>query len=607
MDSPRSPIGNPAELRVLAPPQHPEELGRLAHYRVLGVLGRGAMGIVFEAEDTHLRRLVALKVMSPHLAQADDARARFLREARAAAALKNDNIVTIYQVGEERGIPFLAMERLSGKSLDEWLRPDRRAGVLETLSIGKQITKGLAAAHEAGLIHRDIKPSNLWLESPRWRLKILDFGLARRNVGEFTVLTQDGALVGTPAFMAPEQARGEDLDGRCDLFSFGCVLYRMVTGRLPFQGPTMLAVLAAVTSEEPAEIRSINPEVPPSLADLIHRLLAKNPADRPRSARVVFEELGAIEKQWREGTTGPTPEPDRSAEGPTVTLPPTERTAPTAPPGTRTRAAWMGLAATAVGLSVLAILVTTITRWPAVPAAKGIPTSAPSMAIDLLELVDLRRDVLQGRFLRSANSHELRVVQEGPETIRAVLSLPWSPPRSYRLRVQLRSEKGFGPTGVDLVLASGPGRFTIFLDGSPKGGPTRAWGMRYLDEQSAAHDAKFQSLLSSGVRPAEAADRVGFDRVGRIEPPLFPTDKPTWIECTVQPGVATLSIDGKLIHRWVKDLDQLHRKGLLRRESGAASEDVELGLTFAPGGNYRLMEVLLEPLEGDAGHPLGSP
>src|SRR5687767_783577 len=152
--------------RFLGPPQAKDEIGRLAQYRVLKQLGQGGMGIVFQAEDERLRRPAALKVMRPDIAAQEDARSRFLREAQAAAKLKNDHIVTIYQVDEHDGVPFLAMEFLTGKSLDEWLRPDRRATAPETLALGKQIARGLAAAHAAGLVHRDIKPANLWLEAP---------------------------------------------------------------------------------------------------------------------------------------------------------------------------------------------------------------------------------------------------------------------------------------------------------------------------------------------------------------------------------------------------------------------------------------------------------
>lgn len=278
----------------LGPPQQTDEIGRLAQYRILKPLGQGGMGIVFQAEDQELRRLVALKVMRPDCAMQDQAQARFLREARTAASIKHDHVVTIHQVGEDRGVPFLAMEFLTGKSLDEWLRPDRRASVLETLAISRQIAKGLGAAHTVGLVHRDIKPANIWLESPSGRVKILDFGLARHIAGELTQLTHTGDLLGTPAFMAPEQVRGEAADHRSDLFSFGCVLYRMVTGRLPFQGNTVYAVLHAITSETPPDPCTLNPATPPRLAALIAALLDKAAERRPTSAETVLAELLAI-------------------------------------------------------------------------------------------------------------------------------------------------------------------------------------------------------------------------------------------------------------------------------------------------------------------------
>ena len=186
-----------------APAAGPGELGRLGQYRVLKELGRGGMGAVYLAEDATLGRKVALKVMLPGFAAQDAARARFLREARAVAALKHDHVVTVYQAGEEGGVPFLAMELLAGKSLDEWLRPDRRATPAQVVPIGRQIAEGLAAAHAAGLVHRDIKPANVWLEAPKGRVKLLDFGLARGAGGGDPGLTGAGDILGTPAYMAP--------------------------------------------------------------------------------------------------------------------------------------------------------------------------------------------------------------------------------------------------------------------------------------------------------------------------------------------------------------------------------------------------------------------
>jgi serine/threonine protein kinase len=279
---------------LLAPPQEPDEIGRLGGYRVLKVLDAGGMGVVFQAEDPQLRRLVALKVMRRARADSDLSRKRFLREARAAAALEHDHIVRVYQVGEDRGLPFLVMELLQGEALDVRLKREGPLPLVEILRIGREVCAGLAAAHDRDLIHRDIKPSNLWLEAERGRMKILDFGLARAPGGP-TDLTGPGTVVGTPGYMAPEQARGEPVDARCDLFSLGCVLYQACTGLPPFRGANTAATLLAVDEKQPPPPAALTQEVPAALSDLVMRLLAKDPADRPASARAVGEVLEDIE------------------------------------------------------------------------------------------------------------------------------------------------------------------------------------------------------------------------------------------------------------------------------------------------------------------------
>jgi urea transport system substrate-binding protein len=282
--------------RFLLPPETPDELGWLAHYRILKLLGRGGMGVVFQAEDTHLQRIVALKVVPPEFAANSTARERFLREARACAQLKSDHVVTIYQVGQDRDIPFLAMEFLQGQTLEDRLEGERLP-LREVLRIGREIAAGLAAAHERGLIHRDIKPSNIWLESPTGRVKLLDFGLARAT-GSRSDLTQTGRIVGTPEFMSPEQGRGEELDVRSDLFSLGAVLYALCTGERPFQGPSVMAVLTALAVKTPRPIHELNANVPPPLVTLIECLLEKNPADRLASAEEVRQVLEGIEAEF---------------------------------------------------------------------------------------------------------------------------------------------------------------------------------------------------------------------------------------------------------------------------------------------------------------------
>ncbi len=283
----------PLSLDFLAPPQQPDEIGRLGPYRLMQILGHGGMGIVFRAEDPALQRAVAVKTLQPALSVDADAHARFLREARAAAAIRHDHIITIHQVGEESGIPYLAMEFLEGESLDDRLRRDGKLPPVEAVRIGREVALGLEAAHRRGLIHRDIKPANLWLEAETGRVKILDFGLARTVSGSAEVSRQ-GAIIGTPAYMAPEQAQGLPVDHRCDLFSLGCLLYRMTTGVAPFRGSDAISTLLAVATHEPTPPRFVNPEVPAQLSDLIMRLLAKKPEERPDSARAVAERLEAI-------------------------------------------------------------------------------------------------------------------------------------------------------------------------------------------------------------------------------------------------------------------------------------------------------------------------
>jgi serine/threonine protein kinase len=319
-----TPASTPQVYAFLAPPQAAGELGRLGGYRVLEVVGAGGMGIVFRAEDVQLGRVVALKVMRPELGTSGSALPRFLREARAMAAIEHEHIAAIYQAGEEAGIAFLAMQFLRGETLEARLQREGLLPTGEVLRIGREVAEGLAAAHERGLIHRDVKPSNIWLEDRRasilacppaagkqgclpyeGRVKLLDFGLVRQVSGS-PHITRDGAIVGTPAYMSPEQARGEALDGRSDLFSLGCVLYRLCTAVVPFAGSDVVATLVAVATEQPAPPRQVNPDVPPRLSDLIEQLLAKQPGDRPGSARAVAGALAALADD-PQGMTPPAP------------------------------------------------------------------------------------------------------------------------------------------------------------------------------------------------------------------------------------------------------------------------------------------------------------
>jgi serine/threonine protein kinase len=254
------------------------------------------MGVIFQAEDPHLRRPVALKVMRPHLATSAEFHRRFLREARLAASIEHEHIVTVYQVGEDRGVPFLAMQLLRGKTLEDRLeRAGGRLPLPEVLRVGREIAEGLAAAHARGLVHRDIKPANIWLEERRGRVRIVDFGLARGSEPD-AQWTQAGAVIGTPAYMAPEQASGAVADARCDLFSLGAILYRAATGKAPFGDRDTMSILHALATKTPVPPHRVVPSLPRMFSGLVMRLLAKDPGDRPQSAREVVEAIGALER-----------------------------------------------------------------------------------------------------------------------------------------------------------------------------------------------------------------------------------------------------------------------------------------------------------------------
>ena len=285
LDDTNTPIEDDLRLDFLGPASRPGLLGTLAHYEVIEVLGQGGMGIVFKALDPALNRYVAVKVMAPQLAVVAAARKRFAREARAAAALSHEHVVAIYAVDEYRGLPYLVMPLVVGESLQSRLDRSGPLELTQILRISMQIASGLAAAHAQGLIHRDVKPANILLENGVERVKITDFGLAR-TVDDAS-LTESGILVGSPQYMAPEQARGEPLDPRSDLFSLGGVLYAMCLGRPPFRAPTALAVLKRVCEDAPRPLREVNPDVPDWLAAIIDKLLEKTPEARYQTAAEV--------------------------------------------------------------------------------------------------------------------------------------------------------------------------------------------------------------------------------------------------------------------------------------------------------------------------------
>ena len=268
---------------------------RLGPYEITARLGEGGMGVVYSARDTRLGRTVAIKLLRPEAVDDPERTRRFLQEAKAASALNSPHIVTVHDIGEDpvRGT-WIAMELVEGETLRD--RMERgRLEVKEAQRFGLEIARGLAAAHEAGIVHRDVKPGNVMITRAGF-VKVLDFGLAKQIAPErdatssatatfsSPVVTRPGALLGTPAYMSPEQAEGFPADTRSDVFAFGGVLYEMLTGKRPFDGSTKLSLLSSILRDTPPRVRRLRPDVDPRIESLVERCLAKDPAARPTSA-----------------------------------------------------------------------------------------------------------------------------------------------------------------------------------------------------------------------------------------------------------------------------------------------------------------------------------
>lgn len=288
-------------LDALAPTDNPHHLGRLGGYEITGVVGAGGMGVVLKAIDHSLDRVVAIKVMSPRLANSSAARKRFLREAKAVAAVLHPNVIPIHGVAGNSDLPHLVMSYVRGGSLQKRIEQEGPLPTVEVLRIGSQIAAGLAAAHDQGLVHRDVKPENILLECGVERVTLTDFGLARAV--DDVALTREGGIVGTPQYMSPEQARGESVDQKSDLFSLGSVLYTLCTGRAPFRGENAYVVMRRISDDQPIPIRELNPDIPEWLCCVIKKLMAKRTDERFATAAQVHELFEACTGHVQQPTT----------------------------------------------------------------------------------------------------------------------------------------------------------------------------------------------------------------------------------------------------------------------------------------------------------------
>jgi serine/threonine-protein kinase len=379
MDLPAPRRWSDLDLDFLKPSDYPGALGRLGSYEVLEVLGRGGWGVVLKAFDPSLHRPVAIKVLAEGYATNGTARKRFAREARAAAAVVHDHVVPVHAVDAEATPPYLVMAFIPGQSLQQRIDRFGPLDLKEVLRIGSQTAAGLAAAHSQGLVHRDIKPANIMLENGVERVLITDFGLAR-SVDDASV-TANGGVAGTPQYMAPEQARGEAVDQRADLFALGSTLYAMCTGHAPFRGESSMAVIRQVCDMEPRPIRAIDPEVPAWLEAIVKKLQAKDPKDRLQSAAEVADLL--------ERCLAHVQHPDRHP------LPALAAELGRQVPAARTgRPSRRRLTATLAALALVLLTGTALSRlaWPPRPAAGGDEAVArPQLENTELETDDLRQ------------------------------------------------------------------------------------------------------------------------------------------------------------------------------------------------------------------------
>ena len=549
---------------------------RLGAYDIEAPIGRGGMGVVLRARDRHLHRTVAIKTLAPELAADATARQRFAREARAAAAVSHPHVVAIHAVEPDGPTPFLVMEYVAGRSLKEKLAAEGALDLPQILRIGSQIARGLAAAHEQGLIHRDVKPANVLLENGVERVKLTDFGLAR--AADDAAITRTGEIAGTPQYMSPEQAEGKPVDFRSDLFSLGCVLYAMGAGRPPFRGNSAVAVLRKVCDATPRPIRELNPDLPPWLATAIDRLLEKDPARRPESAARVAAVLGRrlalLQSRGRDANDGGEDAVDGRGDGTELIdrlADQFDRGRRRATPARRPVARWAAPAAAALvavllgggvseatGLTDVTGTVVRLVRGEGTLVVRtddpnvGVTVEGDDVVLTGTGLSEVR--LKPGAYTVRATKHgepdfsELVLVERNG---REVVHVGWEPTAPTPAAPTAADAAPAAPAGTPLLTAAPPREadwITIFDGHSPDGwhtDPPAVWSVEPGGGSDTDAAGALLATLPPGVRLAELrwGDRDGTER-------RLPADFEVSFEFAASPGthlkVRTRDRDGSL-------------------------------------------------------------
>ncbi len=413
--------------RILNPPLNEDSIGQLGHYQILQMLGAGSSGVVYRALDERLDRIVALKILRPSLGES--ARERFIAEARLAASIDHPNVITIYQVDVENSVAYMAMQWIPGETLAERLQQQSVMTESAVCTLGKQIADGLSAAHAKNLIHRDIKPANIWLTDETQQAKILDFGLAR-IADDDPQMTATGMLAGTPNFMSPEQTRGLELDGRSDLFSLGCLLYRASTGKLPFGSTGILATLQSIQNDHPRSPQALNPNLSDDFSQLVMCLLEKHPVNRPETAKEFSAAIESDRRQW--------------------TFTPPSETATKPKPQTNSKGGW--------GRWIVAAVVLCLLGWGAVMFAPQIIRIATDKGEIVIETKD---DDVEVEILRGGK--DFRVVDTRTESRLDVKS------GEYQIRVKGDDQNAFTISPTNTLTMTRGGKEIVTISRNEKG------------------------------------------------------------------------------------------------------------------------------------------